>query len=465
MFSENNKLSVNGIKKLILTEETGLVFLLSMYFAEKLDILTGFVLISAIFTCSCLYLNLVFHIYEKGTKEGVLKKYIRIKSAAKAFLLLGFGALMLIKYVREFLLPNTNVIFSAAVIFLFAFFISRKEIEIRGRFCELFYIFVFIPVIISMIYELFCIDYHNFFTIISNVLLPQYDLNFRNFLKLFLIGLFSFLVLCPWGYLFLKEPFFHEAKEAKKSLLKVSFLLYLLCLLQFLFSKLTYNINPVLSIVISLMMYIATQLHYGMPKQKFFPYIYTGCSFLFLIVLLMLPSFLETTHLYTYLSEMNFDKLYVSGSHIIDARELESRSFVISMIISEDESGILFTCELADYSEGTESISSEYITVSHLESYPLSGGKYLDFSHIRAIVLDISEESFSSDDLDSLADEYRIPGNTLIFREKDFPNTYAHLISQLDKLSLGEVLDTLAENQNIKKELMLRNQPKNNSTR
>ena len=45
MFSENNKLSVNGIKKLILTEETGLVFLLSMYFAEKLDILTGFVLL------------------------------------------------------------------------------------------------------------------------------------------------------------------------------------------------------------------------------------------------------------------------------------------------------------------------------------------------------------------------------------------------------------------------------------
>ena len=99
MFSENNKLSVNGIKKLILTEETGLVFLLSMYFAEKLDILTGFVLISAIFACSCLYLILVFHIYERGTKEGTLKKYIRIHSPVQAFLLLGIGAIMLMKYV------------------------------------------------------------------------------------------------------------------------------------------------------------------------------------------------------------------------------------------------------------------------------------------------------------------------------------------------------------------------------
>ena len=144
MFSENNKLSVNGIKKLILTEETGLVFLLSMYFAEKLDILTGFVLISAIFACSCLYLNLVFHIYEKRTENGALKKYIRIKSAVKAFLLLGFGALMLIKYVREFLLPNTNVIFSAAVIFLFAFLSAEKKSKYAADFVNFFiYLFLF----------------------------------------------------------------------------------------------------------------------------------------------------------------------------------------------------------------------------------------------------------------------------------------------------------------------------------
>lgn len=454
MFSENNKLSVNGIKKLILTEETGLVFLLSIYFAEKLDILTGALVISAIFLCSCLYLWLVFHMYEQ---TGILKKYIRIKSAVKAFLLLGFGALMLIKYVHEFLLPGTNIMLIAAVIFLCAFFISRKGIEIRGRFCELFYIFVFIPIIITMIYEVFCIDYHNFFTIASNVLLPGYDLTLRNFLKLFLVVLFSFFVLCPWGYLLLEEPFFHDAEETRSSLLKVSFLLYLLGLLQFLLSKLTYDVNPVLSVVISLMMYIVTQLHYGMPKRKYLPYIYTGFSFLFLIGLLMLPTALKTTHLYTYLSGTNFDKLYVSGSHLIDARELEDRSFVISMIISEDESGPLFTCELADYSEGIDSISSEYVSVSHLESYPLSGGKYMDFSHIRAIVLDIPEESFSADDLHDLADKHRIPGNTLIFREKDFPDTYAHLISRLDELSLGEVLDTLAENQSIKKELMLRN--------
>lgn len=454
MFSENNKLSTNGIKKLILTEEAGLVFLLSIYFAEKLDILTGFLVISLIFICSCLYLMLVFHEYEH---PGKLKKYIQIKSFVKAFLLVGFGALMLIKYVHEFLLPGTNVILTALIIFICAFFISRKEIEIRGRFCELFYIFVCIPIVISMIYEVFCIDYHNFFTTFSNVLLPAYHLTMRNLLKLFLIVVFSFLILCPWGYLLMEEPFFHDKDAAKKCLYQTSLILYLLCIIQFFLSKLTYDINPVLSVAISLMMYISTALHYGMPKRKSLPYIYTGCSFLFLIILLMLPAALKSTHLYTYLSETDFDQLYVSGDNFIDARELENRSFVISMIISEDSSGSLFTCELADYSKGIEQISSEYVTVSHLESYPLSGGKYMDFSHIRAIILDIPEETFSYDDLNCLAKDCRIPGNTLIFQKENFPDTYEHLISQLEEISLGEVLDTLAENQNIKKELMLRN--------
>lgn len=450
MFSENNKLSVNGIAKLILTEETGLVFLLSMYFAEKMDIVTGICVITSIFAFSCLYLHIVFQVNQK---PGKLKKFIKTKSAVKAFFLLSFGVLMLIKYVHELLLPGTNTIFITMIIFLCAFFISRKGIEIRGRFCELFYLFVLIPIILTMVYELFCIDYRNFFTTFSGVLLPVYDFTFRNLLKLFLTAFFSFFILCPWGHLLAEEPFFHDADIARKCLYKTSSFLYALFLAQFLMSKLTYNTNPVLSIVISLMMYIATELHYGMPKRNYFPYIYTGISFVFTAVLLMLPSALQSSHLYTYLSEADFDKLYVSGDRIIDAKELESRSFVISMIISETT----FTCELADYSNGAENISSRYVTVTNLESYPLSGGKYMDFSHIRAIVLDIPVENFSDGELNALAEEYRIPGDTLVFQKKDFPDTYEHLISQLDTISLGEVLDTLAENQNISKELMLRN--------
>ena len=450
MFSENNKLSTRGISRLVLTEETGLVFLLSIYFSEKLDILTGIFVITAVFAFSCLYLHIVFLVYKK---QGSLKTFIKIKSAVKAFVLMGFGVLMLIKYVHEFVLPGTSTVFIAAAIFVCAFIISRKSIEIRGRFCELFYLFVLVPIIITMIYELCCIDYRNFFTIFSNVLFPDYDMTFRNFLKLFLTAFFSFIILCPWGHLLAEEPFFHDAGTAKNCLFKASAFLYILCLIQFLISKLTYDVNPVLSIVISLMIYIATELHYGMPKHRFFPYIYTGISFIFIVILLMLPSALESSHLYTYLSETDFNRLYVSGSKIIDARELESRNFVISMIISDEG----FTCELADYSSGSENISSHYVTVWDLESYPLSGGKYMDFSHIRAIVLDTSVDNFSADILHVLADEYRIPGDTLIFQQKDFPETYRHLISQLDTISLGEVLETLAENQNISKALMLRN--------
>ena len=39
--------------------------------------------------------------------------------------------------------------------------------------------------------------------------------------------------------------------------------------------------------------------------------------------------------------------LYDRSARIIDARELENRSFVLSLIISEENGEILYTCELA----------------------------------------------------------------------------------------------------------------------
>ena len=98
-----------------------------------------------------------------------------------------------------------------------------------------------------------------------------------------------------------------------------------------------------------------------------------------------------------------------------------------------------------------------YMKVTNLEDYPLAGGKPLDFSHIRAIVIDDSVENFTETDFYELTDQYRIPGTTLIFQKKDFPQTFDHLMAELEDIGLGEVLSTLAENQSIHKELMLRN--------
>lgn len=461
MFSENNKLSVNGIWKLIVTEETGLVLLFAMYFAGQMDILTGVCVITAIFALSCGYLKLVLHMLTNQKHDsdfsGKLQKYIKFKSVVKAFLLTGFGVLMLIKYVDEQLLPGTHTIFIAAAIFVCAFFIARKNIEIRGRLSEFLYLFVLIPVLAVMLYELFRIDYGNFFTLFTDALFPAYPLTLTNLIRLLLTAFFSFLILSPWGYLLTDAPFFHEAIPAGRCLYQSAAFLYIVCLIQFLLSELTYNVNPVLSVVISLMMYISAQLHYGMPKKRTLSYFYTAGAFVFLSVMLILPSALNATHLYTYLSRTDFHKIYTTKDRIIDARELENRSFVLSMIISADQGEPVFTCELADYSGGAGELSSDYVTLTNLKSYPLSGGKQLDFSHIKAILFDTPVENSLEDSLSALSEEYRIPGKTLIFQKKDFPRTYDRLISGLDSISLGEVLDTLADNQNIRKELMLRN--------
>lgn len=457
MFSDNHKISDRGIQKLIVTEESGLIFLFSTYFSKQLDILTGFCIITMIFLLSLLYLLLIFHLLQKNAGATKFKLYLKIKSFLKAFLLAVFGILMLIKYVRDELLPGTHIIFITLVLLICTFLIATKNIEIRCRFCELLYIFILIPMLLVMAYELCCIDYKNFFSLFKNALFPSYSMSWIQFFKIFLTAFFSFLILSPFGYLLLEEPFFFHENSAKKCFLKTSFLLYMLCLLQFFISELTYDVQPVISIVISLMLYISTQLHYGMPIRETFSYVYAIAIFIFTVLMLILPSALASSHLYTYLSQINFETLYDSGDHIIDARELENRSFVLSMIISDENDHPLFTCELADYSNGAGELSSEYITVTTLESYPLSGGKPFDFSHIKAIVLDCPVECFSKEDLSTLTDTYRIPGKALIFKEKDFPDTYERLISQLDELQLGEVLDTLAKNQGIRKELMLRN--------
>lgn len=461
MFSENQKLSDNGIRKMIITEEIGLIFLFSTYFAEQLDILTGFGIFTAIFVFSLGYLFLVFRILKKQEQgfpcSAKLQFFIKWKTKIKGFLLTGFGVLMLIKYVHEQLLPGTHILFIGAMIYLCVFLIARKETEIRGRLCELLYPFVIVPILAVIVYEVFCIDYHNFFSTFLGNLLPEYDLTGRNFLKLFLTAFFSFLILSPWGYLLSKTPFFHQTEQAKKCFLKTSLFLYLLCIIQFLISKLTYHVNPVLSVVISLIMYIATQLHYGLPGKKALSCGYTLAAFVFSSILLVLPATLSSSHLYTYLSRADFHRLYESKAKFIDARELENRSFVLSMVISEEQGTPLYLCELADYSAGAGQLSSMYMKVTNLEDYPLAGGKPLDFSHIRAIVIDDSVENFTETDFYELTDQYRIPGTTLIFQKKDFPQTFDHLMAELEDIGLGEVLSTLAENQNIHKELMLRN--------
>ena len=65
---------------------------------------------------------------------------------------------MLIKYVHENLLPGTMVLFIALCIFLCCFLVARKSIEIRSRLSEFLYLFIIVPITITVIYEFFCID-------------------------------------------------------------------------------------------------------------------------------------------------------------------------------------------------------------------------------------------------------------------------------------------------------------------
>jgi hypothetical protein len=454
MFSENNKLSVKGISKLVLTQTLGMTTLFAMYISGQFSLAAGLGLLSAIYLFSCLFLTLVCRILQNRVDEsGHLNirfpKAILVNIHVKSFLCVIFAVLILIKYVHEQLLPGTNTIFLAFVIFLFALPTARKPVEIRGRFCELMFFFVAVPILATLIYQICTIDYRNVSSLFAKAIQPSFAWSGRNLLRFFLIAFFSFLFLCPWDYLLKEEPAFHEISETKKALQKVSLMIFLLAVIQFTVCSLTYPVQPVLSVIISVMVYISTALHYGIPNfsYAYTTYAYTAVSFCAAAALM----FFCSGGLSAFDSLAPFENLYTSGTHLIDAREPESRSFVLSMIIRADEEDTLYICELADYSSGEE-ITSSYVTLKNLESYAAAGGKPLDFSHIEAVVLDDGDY-----DISPLLEKYRIPSDTLLFQKDDFPKTYEYLTANLDTISLGEVLKTLAKNQNISKEYTIRN--------
>lgn len=468
MFAANQKLSTTGLSKLFITETLGLSLIFAMYFADRLDIISGSIIFTGIFIFSCIYLKLIFHLITHSDEKKLSKtrQYIRIKSFIKAFLFLTFSTLMLVKYVHEQILFHTNTLFITFLILLFALPISRAEIEVRGRLCELLYLFVLLPILGTIIYQFCTIDFQNISSLLSEKLLPDYSFRFLNILKLFLTTLISFLILCPWGYLLLEEPIFHlDENEAsaknpvKQSILRTSFFIYLITMAQFIISCLTYHVHPVLSIVISLMIYIATSLHYCTPKKRKWQYTSIIAGFLFTGSLLLLPSALQHSSLFTFLSEINFDRLYDSSDRIIDAKELENRSFVLSVCISSENGELLYTCELADTQ--TEEISSAYVTVSNLESFMMTGGKPFDFSHMEALVLDGSPSDGIwknyRKEMTEVIENYRIPGSALVFFSEDIPEAYELILSEKDNISVGKTLRRLAKNQKIEKKCTIRN--------
>lgn len=451
MFAANNKISSRGIRKLILVNELGVSLLFSIYFSKYFDLITGGFLLTFIFLCSYVSLKIAFRLQPKHPHHWLLQAKVSIR----AFILAAFVILALLKLLREQILPGTSSMFLLAVIFMTALCISRQGIEVRSRFCELLYPFVLLPVLLTIAYSYVTMDYAGLPEIWSEVALPEYEFTFLNMLKLVLTGFLSYIIVCPWEYFLVCEPCFSDTDKAQKTIIKTGVFLYVLCLLEFVAMKLAYPVEPVFPMIISYIFYIATSLHYGTPAKKAVSYAYRLAIPAFVALLLLAPSMLQSTHLYTYLSRLDFAGIHQQASSIVDATELEERCFVLSLQISEKDGKVLYTCELANRTYDTDE-PSDYVTLENLDSYALAGGKPLDFSHIYAIVLE-DGVSMTFEELSALADQRRIPDTTLVYTEKDFPNTYASLKHQTDDISLGKVLYTLARNQNLEEELMLRN--------
>ncbi len=450
MFAANNRISNRGIRKLIIMNGIGISLLISNYFARYFDLLTGTTLLTLILCFSLFSSKLSIHYSDK--LQG---RFFIFKKSFHGIFISTFAILALLGQLQETILPGTNILFLLFAIYGTAFFISKQDIEVRSRFCELLFPFTVIPILITIAISYGSTDFSTLPDVFRQVALPNFAITFRNVRNLFLIALFSYIIICPWEY-FPDLKKVHTNDNAITAVITKSlFTIYAICILQFVAMKLTYPIQPIFPIAISIIFYISTPLYYASPTKKCLRHTYHILIPALVFILLLIPPLLQTNHLYTYLAHLNFDALYKPGQPIIDAKELENRCFVLSVIISSEEEPSPYTFELTNLDYDTQK-SSDYISVVKPEDYEQSGGRLLDFSHLQAIIL-TKESNWSTTQLLDFTNRYRIPDTTLIFHEKDFPKLYNQLIANISELHLGKVLTNLADNQDIRNQLMLRN--------
>ncbi len=441
MFSDNNRISPRGMFRLVLTEGIGAVLLFSLFLSDELLPLYGGAVLTAAWLLSLLLLKWFFSfgITFSSRHPKAMKLFVHIRGA-----FLAFGALSLLAfYLNTELLPGTSPLFLCLTVFATAFLIGRKPVEIRCRLCELLCPIIVLPALITLIFSITTIDFTNTERLLA-LITDTGDFTLTLGIRLLLLALLGAFFCSPWDFFSGDDFPWENANDAYKTMKRASTCLYLPGLVQFLTGEFTYQIHPVLSVSAGIVLYISAALHAFLPKSK------NGKIQLAYGLSLLLAA---------YLTLLSVPAFQVSGTKFIDAKELESRSFVLSLIITEHDGRYSYLCELADYSK-EEEVTSRYLTVSSPDSYAKVGGKSLDFSHIDGIVTDcdnLSEEELRNL-IRSLARRYRIPGDALFFEKKEFPKTYDYLLTESEehRLRLGDTLKTLAKNQKLNKSYTLR---------
>lgn len=438
MFSANKKVSIRQLNRIIVTENIGMVCLFAGYMAAVLKSLSYVWVMVAAMGISVAYLWIML-LVSKGFGEKLLKnKIFNIITGIRFFIMGVIGIYILYKIVAEILLQNTYGPVIVVTIGIFCVFMAKCDYEARGRIHEILGILVIIPIVIILITASFKIN--------ISYGIDQLHSGFKIPDRQGILGILGMLLSTTYfEKLIIIQPHFYNTRGNRVELIKAPIILWSSAIWVFVVCVCIFRENGSLLklmdiggipggffnrqesimaafLIISLTSYVSGMMYYiGKRRKKIAAR---------LIVLLMIAG--------GFCLQLRFgDDDRIWEGNIIGNREIEEWDFVMSMIINGEG---YITFEIGgDEDEGNDYIvyptnSIERASELHIEN----GRKNLEFSHIKAILLENVEEV--NPIIDELVEDKRFSGNVLVFTMNE------QLEQNLWEMELGSTLEKLGEN-------------------
>lgn len=464
MFAANKKVSVRQLKRIIITENIGMVCLFSGHLAGMTGNVTYVWLLVAGMFLSMAYMWIALKISGRFGEKLVRSKIYNILCSARFFVMAVGGIYIFYKMVSELLLKNTSTILIVVAIGVLCVFMAKCDYESRGRMHEIIGIITLIPILIILVTSTFKID----FAYGEKQLMEGFRLPDRDVVIMFAV---MFLMVTYFEKLIIVGGHYYNTYGNRISLLKAPLVLWGAAIWVFLVCTCIFGENATLLklmdiggipggflnrqesimaifLVISLTSYVSGMFYYIRQNVKNIfiryvkrPYIVTRrIVSAVLIILIIAGAFIISM------------KIGENEGSLIGGRDIEEWDFVMAMVIEGKDNELAVTLEIAGYGDnGNKYVTykgedSESIIEAMEKKHIETGGNNLDFSHVKGVIYSNLTWQEKEDITEMLENDQRFSGNVMVYYMEPEDSAVIEEGVAVSNFSLGKTIERLGEN-------------------
>ncbi len=469
MFASNKKVSAKQLKRIVFTENVGILVLTGGYLSGEYGNV-GYVWTFVLgMLMSVLYMWISLKMAKKFGEKLVKSKIFNMIFAVRYMAMGIIGVLILFKITRDTMLQETTSIVILAAIILVCMFMGHTNMEVRGRMFEVLYYMALVPILIILITSMFKVDISNLgsqFKEFPSLMSDEVkDGTIWNILKMVML---IFLLTSPFEEFVILNGRFYNTYGGRKALIFnvikswcFAAATFVICVGIFGDKGSTLKLMEigglpggffhrqesvmVMFLVVSLSGYVSGMFNLTRQCFKNVFVRYTKKPHLVLRKVVTAVSVTLVTVISYVVILQNVDEYETS---IISGREIEERDFCISMMLEYvDTDKMKALIEIPVYKEekkaGQEYIEVDGENVEEIErKYREMGKGILDYSHIKAIV--ICGNKGEDKIVTYLFSKVGIPGNVLVFSYENSISKAKDILK--DEIGLGEFIENLSKN-------------------